>query len=281
VPKAILAKGSPPLAPLPPIAPTEPQPEVRLGCTDNHVFDAAARENMRTLSTLPWAPFRRPERGWEIYAPLIAHEVGGLCGPTSSGFAAALARWQQAQGAPADGVFRASDFMVMKGAWQGKRRFTRMRGVCPAPPPEFSMPWARRDEGYSGKPVQMRPRVLAAYREMVAAARLEVPEIAKDSQMLSIFSAYRSPDYDAMRCTRDGNCNGIVRATCSPHRTGLALDLNLGSAPGFGVDSSADANRLYQTRTQAYLWLVNNADRFGFANYPFEPWHWEWTGEAP
>jgi zinc D-Ala-D-Ala carboxypeptidase len=21
--------------------------------------------------------------------------------------------------------------------------------------------------------------------------------------------------------------------------------------------------------------------RFGFVNYPFEPWHWEWTGEPP
>ena len=31
----------------------------------------------------------------------------------------------------------------------------------------------------------------------------------------------------------------------------------------------------------AYRWLVANADRFGFVNYPFEPWHWEWTGEPP
>jgi hypothetical protein len=24
--------------------------------------------------------------------------------------------------------------------------------------------------------------------------------------------------------------------------------------------------------------MVANAARFGFVNYPFEPWHWEWTG---
>jgi LAS superfamily LD-carboxypeptidase LdcB len=33
--------------------------------------------------------------------------------------------------------------------------------------------------------------------------------------------------------------------------------------------------------TPAYRWLVANAGRFGFVNYVFEPWHWEWTGEAP
>jgi LAS superfamily LD-carboxypeptidase LdcB len=47
------------------------------------------------------------------------------------------------------------------------------------------------------------------------------------------------------------------------------------------VDNSSDANRLYQTQTPAYRWLVRNARRFGFVNYVFEPWHWEWTGEAP
>ena len=35
------------------------------------------------------------------------------------------------------------------------------------------------------------------------------------------------------------------------------------------------------SRTAVYRWMVANAARFGFVNYPFEPWHWEWTGEAP
>jgi LAS superfamily LD-carboxypeptidase LdcB len=47
------------------------------------------------------------------------------------------------------------------------------------------------------------------------------------------------------------------------------------------ADSSADANRLYQVGTPAYRWLVANAARFGFVNYVFEPWHWEWIGQAP
>ena len=59
------------------------------------------------------------------------------------------------------------------------------------------------------------------------------------------------------------------------------MDVYLGAARGFGPDSSADANRLYLSRSQAYRWLVYNAWRFGFVNYVFEPWHWEWTGEPP
>ena len=123
--------------------------------------------------------------------------------------------------------------------------------------------------------------MLAAYRRMAAAARRESPEIAADPRNLTLFSGFRDPAADAARCAREGNCNNVQRATCSAHRTGLAMDVYVGQAPGFPPDSSADANRLYMSRTATYRWLVANADRFGFVPYPFEPWHWEWTGEAP
>ena len=55
----------------------------------------------------------------------------------------------------------------------------------------------------------------------------------------------------------------------------------VGAAPGYTVDSAADPNRLHMSRTLAYQWLVENAERFGFVNYVFEPWHWEWVGESP
>jgi LAS superfamily LD-carboxypeptidase LdcB len=119
---------------------------------------------------------------------------------------------------------------------------------------------------------------LEAYRRLVAAARASVPALTADRRLLTIFSGYRNPDSDDARCQRDNNCQGIVRASCSAHRTGTAMDFYLGAAPGFAVDSSDDANRLYLSRTPAYLWLVHNAEGFGFLNYPFEPWHWEWKG---
>jgi len=56
------------------------------------------------------------------------------------------------------------------------------------------------------------------------------------------------------------------------------MDLYIGALPGQSPVSSDDANRLYQTQTPAYRWMVKNAARFGFVNYVFEPWHWEWVG---
>jgi D-alanyl-D-alanine carboxypeptidase len=41
--------------------------------------------------------------------------------------------------------------------------------------------------------------------------------------------------------------------------------------------SSADGNRLVQTRTPVYRWLVKNAQKFGFRPYFYEPWHWEYV----
>jgi D-alanyl-D-alanine carboxypeptidase len=243
-------------------------------------YAQAARANAQSLRTLSWAPFRRQETGWEVYAPLVAQEVGTSCAPNTPGFARALAAWQALHGLPALGVMRAETFGSMKGMLQGRRPFVAAtaRGACPPPPAAADLATAIAREGYGGKVVQLRPGALDAYRRMAAAARAADRRIAADPRNLTIFSAYRSPEYDAARCLRDQNCNGIVRASCSPHRTAVAVDLFLGSAPGFGPDSSADANRLFQSKTPTYAWLVANARRFGFVNYPFEPWHWEWVG---
>ena len=238
----------------------------------------AAFENASSLHDLDWAPFRRPERGWNIYAELIAAEIGTRCGPTTPGFASALARWQKARGLEATGQVDAATFAFMKGVWQEQRPFVRRSGGCPNPPNEAFLASGRPEEGYGGKHVQLLPGAFAAYRRMVADAKRENPAIARDPRYLQIFSAYRSPSYDAARCARDNNCNGIVRAKCSPHRTGRAMDLYVGQAPGYGPDSTADPNRLVMSKSPAYRWLVANAHRYGFVPYAFEPWHWEWIG---
>jgi D-alanyl-D-alanine carboxypeptidase len=259
--------------------PSTPQP-VSTECRAPN-WREAAQANANSLVSLAWAPFGRGEIGWELYVPLIQSEIHTACPANSEGFADALATWQRANGRPADGVFAEPVFLGMKGVVQTRREFVRFTsaGACPGTPDLITA--AKVSEGYSGKQVWLRPRALEAYRRMVAAARAEVPEAAADSQLLTIFSGYRSPSADAARCLAENNCDGIVRARCSAHRTGLAADLTLGHAPGFTVDSSADPNRLYMTRTATYRWLLANAGRFGFVNYPFEPWHWEWTGEPP
>jgi len=249
-------------------------------------WTAAAQANATSLETLAWTPFGRPETGWAIYAPLIQHVIGTSCPPNSEGFAAALADWQRIEGVagqePAgDGVVTDASFQTLKNVAQNRREFVRFTslGACPETPDLVVA--AKLDEGYGAKQVWMRPRALDAYRRMVAAARAEDPAIAADPNNLTIFSGYRSPSADAARCQAEGNCDGIVRARCSAHRTGLAADLYVGQAPGYPPDSSADPNRLFMTRTPTYRWLLANAGRFGFVNYPFEPWHWEWTGEPP
>jgi hypothetical protein len=254
------------------------------GCQTSPAFAAAAGANAVTSASAAWSVFGRPETGWDIYAPLIDHELGVACPPHSQAFAAALAGWQLAHHLPASGSMDEATLRAFDLAWLSRRPFVAAssHGQCPAPPPASGLAPIARAEGYRGQPAELRPAALAAYRRMVAAARAESPAIAADPRLLTILSGYRDPAADAADCTAKGDCGTPARAgTCSAHRTGLAMDVYLGSAPGYSPASSDDANRLFESRTPAYLWMVANAARFGFVNYPFEPWHWEWTGEPP
>jgi hypothetical protein len=252
-------------------------------CAGPSAYQAAAAYNEAALRDLPFAPFGRPETGWAIYAPLAMQTVGSACGPQTAGFAAVLARWQSLHGSIPNGALTSDSFQVLKGVWQESRPFVMLRaaGVCPPGVDEARLETLPVDATLGGKLIRLRPAAAAALSRMVQAAREEDPQIAADPLSLAAFSGYRSPEADAVRCKGEGNCQGLVRAQCSAHRTGLAVDLDVGAAPGFLVDSSDDANRLFQSQTPAYRWLVRNAARFGFVNYAFEPWHWEWTGESP
>lgn len=250
------------------------------GCEAPRAYTAAAAVNAVSLTGLAFAPFGRDEHGWEVYAPAAAASLGSPCAPASPGFAAALARWQADHGLPPDGRMDAATFQTIKGERQASRPFlmTRTRGICPDPPPDYALAAVDPSETTQPQPPQLRVDALAAYRAMVAAARAELPELAGDPDALKLVSGYRSPAADAAHCAAADDCNGITRAECSAHRTGLAMDLIIGFKPGFTVDAAADDNRLYQSKTAVYRWLLANAARFGFVNYLFEPWHWEWTG---
>ncbi len=239
----------------------------------------AAAANAASLTTLAWTPFGQAETGWETYAPRIAAEIGTACAPTSEGFAAALARWQRGHGMPATGVVETGVFQRMLTGWHLARPFVRTnnQGICPNAPPEATLASASPRESYGGKVIRLRPGALDAYRRMAAEAR--AAGVLRRPEALTLYSGYRDPDADAERCARDNNCQGLVRTICSAHRTGLAMDIFIDAAPGFGPDSSADANRLTMARSPLYRWMVLNAGRFGFVNYAYEPWHWEWTGE--
>jgi hypothetical protein len=59
------------------------------------------------------------------------------------------------------------------------------------------------------------------------------------------------------------------RAFASAHQTGLAVDFKCG-----GVEPSRTTIE-QQLKTPLFLWLKENAWRFGFTPYLPEPWHWE------
>ena len=259
--------GSPPLT----FSPTVP-------------FARAAAANIAGLTQTPLSPFGKPEVGWEIYMPLVASEIGAAPVPEGVDFAAALARWQRAHGLAGDGVMTPETFAALRDALQARRPFLRARAAahapgfaapCPDPPDEATLEWTTPEESWGARPNRARPGALAAWRRMRAAAGRD--HALESPLSLQTFSGYRSPAYDAARCATEHTCDNVRRATCSAHRTGLALDLVLdGVRP---VDSTAQADRLRLSRSSTYRWMVLNARRFGFVNYPFEPWHWEWTGE--
>jgi D-alanyl-D-alanine carboxypeptidase len=253
-----------------------PPPE---NCTLSAPAGALAA-NVASLGALAWAPFGRAEIGWAVYYPRVGVELGTTCPVASTGFATKLAEWQARHRLATTGVFDPLTFAAMKTKWQSARPFVHIDGriACPPPPAPDALATASPRESYGGKTIRLRPGALVAYRAMIAAAHRD-PQVAAEPRALTIFSAFRDPAADAARCVAEGNCNGIVRATCSAHRTGIALDMWVGNAPGFGPDSTADANRAAMVATPAYRWLLIHAARYGFVNYVFEPWHWEWTGE--
>jgi len=260
---------------------TTPEPArtiIAIACQLPPGFHQAVLANKQTLTDPTWTPFGRPETGWSVYAVRAAHEIKTRCAPKTPGFASRLARWQSRHALPPSGQMDRTTFQSMKTVWQNQREFVALRasGVCPDPPADADLTSLPASETLDGKAVQLRADAAKALETMVAAARRDLPVQALTPDRLTVFSGFRSPAYDADRCAREGNCDGVGRATCSAHRTGLAVDLMLGAAPGYEVDSSQDANRFWQTRTPAYRWLVDHGQRFGFSNYAFEPWHWEW-----
>ncbi len=248
-------------------------------CNDAPRFQQAAQRNAVDIDTLAFSPYRRPETGWRTYAPRVAVEIGTTCAFESQGFANALAGWQAARRLPATGVMDAATFEVMRVRWHLMRPFVILNRTvgCPPAPPAAALTIARPEEVYGGKAIQVRADALASYRRMIADARRADAAIARDVNALRIFSGYRSPESEQARCLEPGGCDNVSRAPCSAHRTGLAFDIVVGAGPGGRVDSTENANRLAQSQSPAYRWMVRNAARYGFVNYVFEPWHWEWS----
>jgi hypothetical protein len=243
-------------------------------------FGTAAVENGRSVSALTWNFGGRVQTGWEIYEPLIADTVGTSMDAGSPEFAAALSKWQSTRSLPATGILDEDTLWNFTRYWQslrlGRSDFPGPDKLISAPITDFYDPTRDADL------LQLEKGTYAAYKRMIAAAAKDLShdvhftrngELAPGEKYLRIVSAFRSQEYqDQLRAKSPGSGRAAL-ALHSAHNTGQALDIYVGGDPV----STKDPNRLLQTQTPVYKWLVKNAKRFGFYNYFYEPWHWEYV----
>ncbi len=241
---------------------------------------AAAMRNLHLSRTLSWTFGGKQQVGWEIYTPLIAHVIGVEADAGSEEFASALSKWQLDNSLDPTGTLELETLQALIGFWQRQR----LGRSSPASEDSLiSAPIAMffdltRDPGM----LQLERRTYVAYQRMFAAAEKDLKDRkeligkgdpVKENRYLSIVSAYRSPAYQEALRRKAPNAGRVALAKFSAHSTGQALDIYVGGEPV----STKDRNRLLQVQTPAYKWLVKNANRFGFYNYFYEPWHWEYV----
>jgi uncharacterized protein YcbK (DUF882 family) len=249
--------------------------------TRTAAFATAASTNQTLRNDLPWTFGGKQQRGWYLYDLLIGKTLNARHDPLTSDFAASVASWQKRRGIAADGVLDQDAFMAMVSQWQGNRLKNRTYAtpdqLLTASASDFYDP-SRAEELR-----QVERNTYAAYKEMIAAAiadptlklaHTSSDQLAPAEKYFKIVSAFRSREYQENLRRKSPNAGSAgLAVNNSPHFTGRALDLYVGGSP---VDTK-DSNRAIQVNTHAYRWLVQNAERFGFRPYFYEPWHWEYV----
>lgn len=244
-------------------------------------LSAAISRNVLLSNDLAWTFGSKPQRGWYLYTPLISRLLNTRNAVGSIGFAKSLAVWQRKMGLKSTGVLDDQSLYGMITIWQGARLKDREVAspdrLVIVPSSEFYDP-TRAEELR-----RVERTTYVAYKKMVAAAvadrslglaRGAHGELAAGEKFLKIISAFRSREYQDKLRRESPNSGTAGLAVNSPHFTGRALDLYVGGEP---VDT-LDSNRAVQVETRVYKWLVQNAERFGFRPYFYEPWHWEYVG---
>jgi hypothetical protein len=262
--------------------PTKKSPVTKTSSiTSTAAFGTVVTANTTFRNDLTWTFGGKQQRGWYLYDLLIGKTLNTDDDPGTSDFAASIATWQKRSGLAADGILDEDALMSMVSQWQGNRLKNRAPAtpdqLLTAPPADFY------DSSRADELRQVERRTYAAYKELIAAAIAEPTlklahtapdQLAPGEKYFKIVSAFRSREYqDELRRKSPNAGTAGLAVNNSPHFTGRALDLYVGGSP---VDTK-DANRAVQVKTPVYRWLVNNAERFGFRPYFYEPWHWEYV----
>lgn len=128
-----------------------------------------------------------------------------------------------------------------------------------------------------GREQMMQPEAAMAWYEMRNAAQ-------SDGVDLEVVSAFRSVGYQVAIIERKKQAGQtmqeILKVSAAPgyseHHTGRAIDISCPSTPPL--------EECFEN-TEAFEWLTDSAERFGFSlSYPrnnihriaYEPWHWAW-----
>jgi D-alanyl-D-alanine carboxypeptidase len=113
-----------------------------------------------------------------------------------------------------------------------------------------------------------------------------IDDARKEGQDLLVVSAYRSFQTQTSlkaqnKITYGANTSNrfVAEQGYSEHQLGTTVD--------FTTSNIRAANMAFD-KTKEYLWLQNNAHRYGFTlSYPkgnqyyaYEPWHWRFVGKA-
>ncbi len=247
--------------------------------TKSSVFSGAALANTNLKKSLRWTFGKKAQTGWYIYVPLIQHTIKTESEPESNEFAVALSTWQNENALPANGILDEKTLFALIKVWQS-RRIPKLyeadeKLLFNAPIADFFDPTRERNL------LNVEREAYTAYKKMVAAAakdlglKIEKGNLTGEDKFLTIISAHRSRAYQEQLRKKEPTAGRAQLAFFSPHFTGRALDIYVGGEPV----TTKDENRAVQVETKVYKWLVKNAEGFGFYNYFYEPWHWEYVPE--
>lgn len=242
-------------------------------------FNQAALSNADLKNSLEWSFGNKIQNGWYLYVPLIQHTIKSEDAPDSIKFAFALSKWQTKNAIEPNGILNEKTMNAFVKYWQSRRMPKIFEAdetkLFHAPIADFYDP--TRDT----KLLYLEKETYDAYKKMVAAAakdlklKIEKGTLVGADNFLKIISAHRSAAYQEQLRKKEPDAGRAQLAFKSPHFTGRALDIYVGGEPV----TTKDPNRAVQIETKAYKWLVKNAGKFGFYNYFYEPWHWEYVPE--
>ena len=242
-------------------------------------FKTAAATNAGLKNSLKWTFGKKQQTGWYLYIPLIQHTIKTDSDADSTAFALALSVWQNENSITPNGTLDAETLSALIKFWQSRRLPKIFEAdeklLFNAPIVDFFDP--TRDVNL----LNVERETYNAYKKMCAAAaedlglKFENGTLTGDDNFLKIISAHRSRAYQEQLRKKEPNAGRAQLAFTSPHFTGRALDIYVGGKPV----TTKDPNRAIQVKTKAYQWLVKNAEKFGFYNYFYEPWHWEYVRE--